>query len=181
MNNSCLTSDAENNNRICYKQLKKIKEVLDNTGFSSIWLAKDQLSSGFKTLFKQRCHDIFIQNWRNEMNSNSQCKVQKLFKEVPTVEKFMFDLDIVHRLRLSKYISRVHNLPVTYNRFNFQDNDPSTFCPLCNEKNMIGDESHYLFVCHSFANVRKRYLPNVLYDNMDVSLTWKKLGICFFK
>ena len=40
---------------------------------------------------------------------------------------------------------------------------------------MIGDESHYLFVCHSFANVRKRYLPNVLYDNIDVSLNWKKI------
>ena len=99
-----------------------------------------------------------------------------MLKEIPKIENIVLtNLDYVHKLRLSKYICRVHNLPVTYNRFNFKEKDASTFCPLCNDKNLIGDESHYLFECNFFDKVRKRYWFNGLYNNADISLSWKKI------
>ena len=175
MINSCSTELKENKDNVSYKWLKKIKQIIDDTGFSYVWLSNDQISSSFRSMFKQRRHDIFVQNWRNEMNSNSQCMVYKMFKQAPKIEKFMLNLDYVHKIRLSKYISRVHNLPVTNIRFNFKDNDSSTFCPLCNDINTVGVESHYLFACQHFGNVRKRFLPDVIYDKNDMPSSWKNV------
>ena len=46
---------------------------------------------------------------------------------------------------------------------------------MCNDKNLIGDESHHLFEYNFFDKVRKRYLSNDLYNNADISLSWKKI------
>ena len=160
---------------LSYKWLKKVKGILDSTGFSHVWLSDLCVQLDFLKEFKQRCHDLFVQNWRSDMNSNSQCSVYRLHKEAPKVEDFMLNLDYVHRLRLSKFISRVHNLPVTSNRFAFKENDPLTLCPLC-DINCIGDESHYLFKCSYFDSVRKNYLPDKLLNvRNDMSSLWKIL------
>ena len=171
--NDSSSNEVEEVDKINYKWHKHIKFILDGAGFSYVWLSAKNVSDNFKSEFKQRCHDIFIQNWKNDMHSNSQCRVYKLFKEQPKVENFMLNLDYVHRLRLSKFISRVHNLPVTLNRFDFKENDPITLCPLC-DYCVTGDESHYLFVCPYFSNERKRFIPDLVH-HQNMSNLWKML------
>ena len=177
MNDSKLSFMNESNEEsdLSYKWLKKVKGILDNTGFSNVWLSDCCVQFDFLKEFKLRCHDLFIQNWRSDMNSNSQCNVYRLHKEAPKVENFMLNLDYVHRLRLSKFISRVHTLPVTLNRFSYKENDPNTLCPLC-DVDCIGDESHYLFKCTYFDSIRKHYLPdNLLTGRNDMPSSWKIL------
>ena len=103
----------------------------------------------FLSCFKQRCKDIFIQNWHHEMDKNSQCKVYKLFKEVPKIENYLINLEDIHKFTLVSFITRVHHLPITYNRFNYMENNVCNICRLCN-KGAIGDESHYLFKCEFY-------------------------------
>ena len=88
----------------------------------------------------------------------------------------MFKLENVHRFRLSKFIIRVHHLPVTNNRFcpKKLERDPCTFCPLCNT-NQIGDESHYLFDCSFFNRDRIRFLPSNLTSCNSHKLAWEKI------
>ena len=169
------SEENESENFQSYKWFAKIKLILDNMGFSSTWMSKGRDHLNFKSVFKERNYDVFLQKWCSNVNSNNQCKVYSLFKEKPRFEKFMLNLDFVHRLRISNYIMRVHRLPVTKNRFHFIEDDPQTFCPLCDE-NVVGDESHYLFSCSFFKNERKRFLPNMIMDDVcSLSIRWKKL------
>ena len=62
-----------------FKWIKFIKNNLDECGFGWVWSADDIDVKSFKSMFKQRCSDIFIQNWEADLNSNSQCNVYKLF------------------------------------------------------------------------------------------------------
>ena len=158
-----------------FKWFHKIQLSLNEQGFSYLWKNKCP-SSSFKSEFKQKCIDVFKQNWHSEVNSNSQCTVYKIFKEVPKIEDFMFKLENVHRFRLSKFIIRVHHLPVTNNRFcpKKLERDPCTFCPLCNT-NQIGDESHYLFDCSFFNRDRIRFLPSNLTSCNSHKLAWEKI------
>ena len=173
--NEC-EEESTDENVISYKWIEKIKTVLDEMGFSSSWSAKGRDHLNFKTLFKQRSYDVFLQQWCSNVNSNSQCNVYSLFKEKPKFEKFMMNLDYVHRLRISNFIMRVHRLPVTRNRFHFTEDDPQTFCPLCDD-NVVGDESHYLFRCSYFENERRRFLPNciTIHDASSMAIKWKQL------
>ena len=61
----------------------------------------------------------------------------------------------------------------TNNRF--IENNSQTFCPLCDKK-LVGDESHYLFICSFFEKERKRFLPDFVNTlSNDISKYWKEL------
>ena len=82
-----------------------------------------------KIEFKQRCLDIFKQNWHADLWSNSQCTVYRQFKKEHALEKYLANLAPNEALQLSMFRMRVHQLPITRNRFNKAPVD--TECPLC--------------------------------------------------
>ena len=157
-----------------FKWCRKIKDTLDSMGLSSKWIYGHILDPSFKSIFKQRCYDVFIQKWNADLQKNSQCNVYKMFKDSPKIEKYMLKLENAHRFRILKFIMRVHKLPVTKNRFKFIENDPSTVCPLC-DVNEVGNESHYLFKCKYFENERHELVPNSVVNKHDRCIAWKNL------
>ena len=142
-----------------FKWINHIKKTLDNTGFSWVWNSESLNLDYLKSVFNQRCTDIFIQNWQADMDQNSQCSSYKLFKDTFQPEDYFKKLNTSDAIHLSKFRTRTHHLPITKNRF---DSSQSTLCTLC-DNNDIGDEFHYLFSCNYFSHLRELLLPtNVL-------------------
>lgn len=173
MANKYVCSSSSNPDSINFKWCDKIKSVLDNTGFSYVWELKSP-TAFFLSEFKQRCKDIFIQNWRIDMFNNSQCNVYRLFKSVPAIGNYLITLDDCHKYRIVKFITRVHHLPVTYNRFSSVASDNNVLCPLC-DTSEIGDETHYLFFCTFFKEYRSKFVPNVVLQSENINIMWKSL------
>ena len=139
-----------------FKWIKFVKENLDHTGFGWVWNASDINVEAFKSSFKQRCHDIFIQKWQAEVHSNSQCNVYKFFKREHGIEDFIKKIEPAHAYNLIKFRTRTHHLPISKSRFN---EDANVKCDLCNSDER-GDELHYLFKCAYFSELRRKYLPH---------------------
>ena len=149
-------------NEFSFKWINHIKSTLDNTGFSWIWNAQDLDIDSFKSIFKQRCSDMFIQQWQADMAQNSQCSSYTLFKNSFEVEDYWKKIEPIYAINIAKFRTRTHHLPVTKNRFH---DTKDIKCTLCNSGN-VGDEIHYLFICDYFASLRQKMLPpNAIYLN----------------
>jgi hypothetical protein len=132
--------------------------VLDKSGFSSVWSNDYIDKEAFKSEFSQRCHDIFIQNWHENMAKNSQCNNYVIFKSDFKMEKYLLTLDYNLKYFVSKFRTRAHMLPVVKNRFKNSGVEDIS-CPLC-KCGETGDEVHYLLKCSYFNNIRKKYITN---------------------
>ena len=108
--------------------------------------------SWLKSAFKLRLSDIFSQDWKTNLNTNSLCTSYKMFKDSLHFENNLVNMDLKTRTNLARFRCRSHNLPVCANRFKTGATD-SIICPLC-DTNDIGDEFHYLFKCTFFDNAR---------------------------
>ena len=87
---------------------------------------------------------------------SSKGKTYKLFKEQLIFEKYLNIIpERLWRL-IIKFRTSNHYLPVETGRWNnilFEDR----LCTIC-DKNDIGDEFHYLFICKFFHNSRVKFL-----------------------
>ena len=79
---------AVNPGNLEFKWIGSVKNILDSTGFSYIWNAESLDLSTFKENFSQRYDDIFLQNWQEDMEQNSQCSTYKLFKHCHEMEEY---------------------------------------------------------------------------------------------
>ena len=153
----------------------KIKSILDENELTYMWFDPFLKIESSKLLLKQKCNDNFIQRWKEKLAINSQCKVYKLFKQSPKIERYLTDLRNPLLTNFIQFITRVHHLPVTADRFIQNDDPKSKICSKCN-LDEIGDESHYLFTCTYFSNDRSKFLSPFLNINVDnISTAWKEI------
>ena len=141
----------------------KITRVLECTGFSQIWVNPSLYSCSVKRSLSGKLKDIFKENWLHDINNNTQCSIYKLFKHEHGMEKYLVLLNDHHKYIISNFRMRVHNLPITRNRFS-RDNMFDVVCKLCDSGD-IGDEIHYLFHCHFFQNDRSMLFSKDMIDN----------------
>ena len=140
----------------------KVKSVLDRAGMSYVWnppeqqfqlnrpfIPKDWLS---KTL-NLRLSDIYQHDWLADVNSNSQCKVYRMFKRKLAFEKYLVILNNSHRINFCKFRCCNYCISTITGRqqgIAFQDR----ICNLC-DNNKLGDEFHFIFECPAFSVDRK--------------------------
>ena len=158
-----------------FKWSARIKHLLETAGFSYVWNTQELNAKYFVKCFKMRCNDMFLQNWSSELQRNSQCKIYTLIKEKPKIEEYLVTIDNAVKYKLLRFITRVHHLPVTYNRYR-EDNEHDTTCPLC-PLGVLGDETHYLFECDYFNVERTIHIPKEILDayKKSNSLALKKI------
>ena len=144
-----------------FKWIEYVKNVLNNAGFSELWHAEGINSESLKYYFKQRCNDIFKQNWYSEVQNNSQCSFYRKIKDTHQFESYLNELEPVDRYAICKLRTRTHHLPVTKARFQRSNSDSNTFCTLCS-LNETGDELHYMFKCPYFLKEQRKYIPEHL-------------------
>ena len=84
----------------------------------------------------------------------SKGKIYSIFQEKLTPDKYLLILSEHLWTEIFKFRTSNHYVPIEIGRWkNILVED--RICPLCN-KNDIGDEFHYLFICEVFTEYRKR-------------------------
>ena len=154
----------------------KIKNILSATDLEYVWFDPIVNVPSSKLLVRQRLEENFLRDWKESVQTNSQCTIYKQFKNTPKLENYIMELRGSLLFSVNHFISRVHHLPVTYNRF--RNNPPkSETCQLCNQTS-VGDETHYILHCQFFDLERKAHLPSHitnLLPSISESEAWNKL------
>ena len=133
--------------------LLKIKNLLDITGNSELWLYQDQFprKASFLKDAQQRLVDMNAQTWHEEVNSNLKCTNYRIFKNDLKFETYLTGLSCSDAITLCKFRCGNHNLPISARRIGNKEAD--VHCGLC-DLGEVGDEFHYLFICPSLSNSR---------------------------
>lgn len=142
----------------------KIRYTLNHCGFSNIWLAQENHShTWLKCSIDRRLLDIDIQNWSNDVNTNSTCYNYRIFKTTLNFERYLLQLSYKDRLILTRFRCGNTKLPSNKKKF-LQDHvdDENNMCNLC-QKGVLGDEFHYLFTCKYFNSFRQQLIPSYYY------------------
>ena len=160
-----------NNDILKSKWCIKIREVIDNLGFSYIWdLDGEDINTNlFKRTVKQKMNDISTQNWIANLEGNSLCTNYRLLKTNFCFEEYLYLEDQI-RIPITKYRCGSHRLPISNRRFDPLDERNN--CPLCQMD--IGDEFHYIMMCPALETQRKTYISPYYYERPNV-IKFKKL------
>ena len=80
-------------NRHC-KWLTCIRNTLDLTGHSDLFLNQNNISKSSYILIKRTLIDQFIQEWNGKLEGSNKGKQYKLFKDNIELEKYLITLPI---------------------------------------------------------------------------------------
>lgn len=145
----------EPNQNTCFKWFEHVRNILISCGYSGFW--NSQTFPNKKWLIKstkQKLTDLYINEWKNECESNTSCYIYRIFKTEFGYENYLSKVPSKFRNFLLNIRTRNHKLPIETGRWR---RIPREFrkCHLCN--NDLGDEYHYLLSCRQLHNLRKQY------------------------
>ena len=145
----------------------RIKNILFTYGFGEIWIAQGVVNANiFIDIFKQRCKDIDVQNWRAALRKYSSLTFYNLIKRNFETENYLLLLDKpIQKILLTK--ARLGFLKLEYVRgiwFKIPHNE--RVCKIC-DSGEIEDIYHFIVKCSAYENERRRfltdYIPNYNY------------------
>ena len=117
----------------------------------------------FIQLFKQRCQDIYIQDWHASLalypKLDTYCNIKHSFGR----EKyFSVSLREIYRNALCRFRISAHALRIEKDR-HLHKNRLERICCYCNT-NSIEDEFHFCLICPFYNDLRVKYLPKYFYS-----------------
>ena len=98
---------------------------------------------------------MWLQTWRANLTTHIRCSSYTVFKHDHVIESYLYKLSNSLRINLTKFRCRCNKLPISH-KFNEQQ-IYDVNCKIC-ESNEIGDEFHYIFICHYFKEERTKFL-----------------------
>ncbi len=140
--------------------LLSVKGILDSCGYSNIWADQHVPNGGWLIASVRRTlQDHFIQDWQSKIQGSEKCLNYRIFKHTFSCEDYL--LMLPHNLRhaLCRLRTVNHKLPIERGRYSNLPRYRRT-CNLC-DKNLLGDEYHFLLECDMLKDLRKKYLPKV--------------------
>ena len=153
--------------------LMNVKNILDNVGLSYVWNSQQCVNSKWIVAsVKTTLYDQFLQKWNSDINMSSKGTNYKSFKTQLCLEKYMITLLPKHYIPIIKIRTSNHHLPIGTGRWNsiLRNLRKCTFC----NRNELGDEYHYLFVCEFFNDSRLKFIPKY-YTNRHNMLKYEQL------
>lgn len=157
----------ETDQGVTFKWLNFIKEILVSVG-KPFLLNQDFIINpkAMKQKITRRLHDITLQEWNSKLRESTKGRNYAIFKDNTELEAYLKMLSKNEYIPLAKFRTSNHKLPVETGRW---DNTPyhDRKCVLCH-KNDIGDEFHYLLICPTFINERKKLLEPVYYQRPNI-------------
>ena len=139
-----------------------------NSGFST-WISEirsmlnrysvdySEINKDTVTVFKEAIHTVYLECWRNKLNSNIYpiVRTYKLLKNDYCMEPYLYNnKDYKFRHALCKLRTSSHLLEIEKGRHSKPKTDLSLrICKLCNNKE-IEDEFHFLIECHTYIDGR---------------------------
>ena len=140
--------------------LQFVKTTLDNLGLSNLWLAQENLTCNltwFKEKIKRSLKDQYIQFWYSHVDNDDVCLNYRMFKDTFGQDRYLKIIPDNYIITLARFRTTNNYAPVNRLRFT-RTIRIDRICQKCHT-NEIGDEFHFLFVCHFFSDKRKEMLP----------------------
>jgi hypothetical protein len=152
-----------------------VKQILDSTGNSYLWLNQRSLTCKFlNKMVKPTLVDQFFQDWCSKLEASSKGQMYHIFKENTLFEEYFSILPNSLRLALMHFRTGNHRFPIEVGRWSQSfiphEQRKCNLCPL----NDLGDEFHYLLVCPFFKEKRNKLLNRRFYNNPNI-LKFKEL------
>ena len=160
-------SHYHNHRNGIFKWLENVRSILISCGFSGIWdYQLFQNRNWFVKSTRQKLTDLFLNEWKSQVESNSLCYKYRLFKQKLGFEEYLINAPAKFRNYLIKFRTRNHRLPIETGRWRRIPREKRK-CHLCHSD--IGDEFHYLLVCRALNNLRRQFIdarfisrPNII-------------------
>jgi hypothetical protein len=164
-----LAFKKDENNIFCTSWVKSIKNILRDIGLPEMWINQSTLTCSkevFKGIVKRRLTDTYIHKWYTDINNSDICFNYRLYKQDFMYEKYL-NVNYTSAKQMFRFRAVNNNIPVNKLRHSGIDRQ-NRKCILC-DKDELGDEFHYLFICNYFAAERSHHIkqyyfkyPNVL-------------------
>ena len=149
------------NSETKFEWFSKIESILNSCGQSEMLIDISKYDNIEKQIIKhdicRTVDDLAIQDWRDQLSSNSACCTYRIVKEEFCFEKYLKDSNFYDRVILTKFRSSNNLLPANKNRFSKNISDK--LCNICNSGD-LADEFHFLFKCDYFNQDRNSFLSN---------------------
>ena len=159
--------------------IKYLKELFDETGYSSIWINQDIPNSNWLiSSIKLRLHDQFKQGWYSLIEHSPKALNYRIFKENFEFENYFRVLEDKDIYTLCKFRTTNHKLPIETGRWNNIDR-VNRICTKC-DNITIGDEYHYIMECEHFSNFRNRFIVTNLRERPNI-LKFKQIMSAYQK
>ena len=121
-----------------------------NVGLSYVWNSQQCVNSKWIVAsVKTTLYDQFLQNRNSDINMSSK---DTNYKTLFCLERYMITLQPKHCIHIIKMRTSNHHLPIETGRWNNVLRNLRK-CTLWN-RNKLGDECHYLFVCEFLNTIR---------------------------
>ena len=148
------------------KWILKVKNIIQETGLNYIWLNNDvENIDNFCSIVNTKLHDHFTQKWNNDIFDSSKCLNYRLYKKELNLEKYICEMPLKSAIPLARYRTTNHRLPIEKGSWDRSRRDTRN-CNLCN-KNLLGDEYHFLLECDFFKTQRKLFIPKYYWKNCN--------------
>ena len=138
--------------------LSELKNILDNTGHSFIWLSQI-LPENFSIVHavKKSLQNQYVQEWNTIINNSSKCVLYRTFKRNFVFENYLTTLSPYNRKLFCKFRTINHKLPIEVGRYSGRPRFTRN-CDKCDMEE-LGDEFHFLLQCPTLSDLRRTYLP----------------------
>ena len=142
-----------------------IKQLLFKYGFGFVWISQNIGDINiFLSTFKQRLIDCSKQDWYGKIEITDKLYTYATFKSLLEVEKYLNCINVnKYKVALSRFRCSNHVLNIECGRWkNVERNE--RLCELCSRINIydIEDEYHFLLCCHSYNDLRNKYIPSTV-------------------
>jgi len=135
--------------------------LLCTSGFAEVWYNQGVADiESFSCLFKQRITDMFIQNWRGQLDNSPRARFYRAVKPEFSISPYLEVVECKsHRIALTRFITSSHTLKIETGRWT-RPKTPinNRLCQNCNTK--IEDEFHVLTECPLYHTIRQRLISN---------------------
>ena len=149
--------------------LYKVKNLLDNNGFSDVWTYPNSVNKKkFLPIFKRRLIDNFINETRRNLEASSSMSLYKEINQNFELSPYLTKIvNRKHRNALAKLRLSSHNLKIESGRHTStraRIARENRKCIICNS-NDIEDEFHFVLICPVFNDIRRIYMKRYYTKN----------------
>jgi len=143
-----------------------VKDLLFSYGLGCYWESQNVCNPKlFLSLFEQRVHDIFLQEWRGDVSNTSDFRLYKYVKTEFEFELYLDMNNVAYRVAISKIRLSSHRFHIERGRWGKSRLEGKLrVCEVCD---IIEDEFHCLFVCPRFANEREGSMTDSILDKLS--------------
>ena len=124
---------------------------------------------------KPKLTDLYLNEWKNEIEINTSCVIYRMFKSKFEFEKYLTKTPAKLQNFFIRFRTRNYKLPIEVGRWRRIPRE-NRKCHLCNLD--IGDEYHYLLVCEKLENVRKQYIHSRYFRRPNSLKFSSLLNVC---